>query len=226
MQAVILAGGEGALLKPLTLDRPKPLLPIVDRPHLSYILGMLEAANIHRVIITVDYLGEQIERYIKEKDSHIPITIYHVKEFKGTYSLLVDLHDQLEDEFLVINGDCMFDIELDQVLLRFKALESPLGIVARHEKDILGKGGLEVKDDLLQSIVSTPPSEDHDLMSDAQIYYMQKKIFSMMEGENISSIHLDLVQKALDKQIAVHIHEMMGFWAILGRITPYLESND
>ena len=119
MQAVILAGGLGTRLRPITLEIPKPMVPINGKPYLHYQLEMLQKYNITDILILAGHLGHKIEEYFKNgKNFGINIRYIFEKNLLGTGGSIKNAERFLEDNFFIINGDsylpinylCLIDI--------------------------------------------------------------------------------------------------------------------
>jgi NDP-sugar pyrophosphorylase family protein len=132
MLAVILAAGEGQRMRPLTLELPKPLLPIGGKPILEHVIDVLPS-EITEIIIVTGYKGDLIQNYFGELYKGTLITYVHQDEQKGTFDALLKVKEQLSDKlagrFLLLNAD---DLHGGQALA--EATQSPLALlVARHE---------------------------------------------------------------------------------------------
>jgi dTDP-glucose pyrophosphorylase len=116
LTAVIMAGGEGQRLRPLTNTLPKPMLPVGDRPILEIMLRLLQASGFNRVLISVGYLGCKIQEYF-ENGSRIGMDIHYLEESKpqGTAGSLGLIPDELKPDspFLVINGDLLTRLDFN-----------------------------------------------------------------------------------------------------------------
>jgi len=224
-QAIIFCGGTGVKLRPLTFSLPKPLLPIINKPILDYVIFSLKNAGVSHVIIVADYLAKSIEEYIQQNNFGISIEVYILKQYFGTAQILVSLKEKLEDTFLVVPGDCLYDFSLKEAIDVFQKRQVSMGLFARKETDILGRGGLVLDDqNYLKEIV---PLEENSrqMLSDAFIYFMKKDILSFVPKDKFFEIHLDLIRAVLDQKQAPFVIQMDRFWAIIGRIHPYLAAN-
>src|ERR1700746_4074390 len=108
MKAVVMAGGEGSRLRPLTVGRPKPMVPIVNRPVMEHILDLLKRHGITEVIVTVQYLANNIEDYFgtgSQFGMRIPCSREDVP--LGTAGSVKNAEELLTEPFLVISGDAL-----------------------------------------------------------------------------------------------------------------------
>src|SRR5215472_1819237 len=113
MKAVVMAGGEGSRLRPLTSQRPKPLVPVAGRPIMEHILLLLRKHQVREVVATLQYLGASIRNYFGDgSESGVELT-YSVEDSPlGTAGSVKLVEDQLREPFLVISGDALTDIDL------------------------------------------------------------------------------------------------------------------
>lgn len=115
-QVVILAGGLGVRLRPVTLTVPKPMAPVAGRPFLEYLLRLLVRQGLRRVVLLTGYLGEHVEAHFGDgADSGVAITYVREPEPRGTAGAIRDARDVLGDTFLVLNGDTYLDCDYKQL---------------------------------------------------------------------------------------------------------------
>src|SRR5271165_3542727 len=118
MKAVVMAGGEGSRLRPLTLQRPKPMVPIAGRPVAEHILMLLKDHGITEVVMTVQYLASNIEDYFGD-GSQFGMQIHYSREESplGTAGSVKNAEEWLKDDtFLVISGDALTDYNLSKAI--------------------------------------------------------------------------------------------------------------
>ncbi|MEO5723868.1 MAG: nucleotidyltransferase family protein, partial [Ilumatobacteraceae bacterium] len=122
MKAVIMAGGEGTRLRPLTSNAPKPMLPIVNRPMMEHVIALLRRHGFDEIIVTVAFLANHIKTYfgdgsefgVKLSYSDEPIPL-------GTAGSVGNARALLDETFLVISGDVLTDMDLTEVLAFYRA---------------------------------------------------------------------------------------------------------
>jgi NDP-sugar pyrophosphorylase family protein len=216
MQAIILAGGAGVRLRPLTFLTPKPLLKLINKPILDYIVQILKVSGITEIILTTDYLSDPLQDYIKKNQFGLKIISHKIKNFQGTAQILSEIAPLLQDEFLVLNGDCIFDLNLEQIIKKFRKHKAVVGMLIRQGSDLFSKGQISLnrEDKSLNSI-----------FNDAWIYYFKKEILEIIPEQQYFDIHLDLIIKAQKSKLPLKTYELKNFWAVLGRIHPYLAAN-
>ncbi|MCU1343750.1 MAG: Nucleotidyl transferase, partial [Acidimicrobiia bacterium] len=147
MKAVIMAGGEGTRLRPLTSNAPKPMLPIVNRPMMEHIIHLLRRHGFDEIVVTLAFLPQAITTYFGD-GSEFGVTMHYATELVplGTAGSVGNARDLLDERFLVISGDVLTDIDLTKLVafhddrkaiatIGLMAVENPLefGIVITNE---------------------------------------------------------------------------------------------
>src|SRR5262252_10078036 len=117
MKAVVMAGGEGSRLRPLTVTRPKPMVPIVGRPVMEHILNLLKSHGITDIVVTVQYMASAIEDYFGD-GSQLGLRINYSREEVplGTAGSVKNAEELLDEPFLVISGDALTDYDLTNII--------------------------------------------------------------------------------------------------------------
>ncbi|MGC8838262.1 MAG: nucleotidyltransferase family protein, partial [Anaerolineae bacterium] len=117
MKAVVMAGGEGSRLRPLTIGRPKPMVPVVHRPAMGHILYLLKQHGILDVVVTLQYMAEVIQDYFGDGSQWGMNIQYAVEESPlGTAGSVKNAQALLGEPFLVISGDALTDFNLSEVI--------------------------------------------------------------------------------------------------------------
>ena len=118
MQALVLAGGEGTRLRPLTLTLPKPVMPLAGRPFLSFMLDWLGRNGVDDVLLSCGYRSEAVEAVLGHRHGDMRIRYIVEDEPLGTAGPLRLAEDLLEERVLVLNGDCLADYDLSAEVQR------------------------------------------------------------------------------------------------------------
>ena len=118
MKAVVMAGGEGSRLRPITANRPKPLAPVANRPIMEHILLLLKEQGIEQVVATVYYLADAIEGYFGDGEAWgIPIHYSLEDTPLGTAGSVKQAEEHLRDgTFVLMSGDALTDIDLQPAI--------------------------------------------------------------------------------------------------------------
>ncbi len=130
MKAVVMAGGEGTRLRPLTCTRPKPMIKIMGKPVLGYIIDLLVKNGFDDIAVTVRYRAEDIETYIESLEyENVSVKCIPETRVLGTAGSVKNAAKDFSEPFLVISGDCICDIELSKVMLYHKSISADVTLV-------------------------------------------------------------------------------------------------
>src|SRR5574340_131786 len=141
MKAVVMAGGEGTRLRPLTSMRPKPMVPIVNQPVMEHILGLVKHHGMNEVVATLAFMPQVIEDYFGDGDEWGMDISYAIEETPlGTAGSVKNAADALTEPFLVISGDALTDIDLTGVIEFHKAHGGAVTIALKRVPDPLEFG--------------------------------------------------------------------------------------
>src|SRR5579862_2179207 len=148
VKAVVMAGGEGARLRPLTSRMPKPLVPVLGTPVLEHILRLLREHGITQVVVTLAYLGAEIRNRLGD-GAELDMEIEYVVEDRplGTAGSVRNAAHLLDDTFLVISGDAMTDLDLTAVVTEHRRRESAATIVLHQVPNPLEYGVIVTDDE-------------------------------------------------------------------------------
>jgi len=117
MKAVIMAGGEGTRLRPLTSNAPKPMMPIVNQPMMEHIVNLLKQHGFDEIVVTVAFLANHIRTYFGDGSELGVRMVYATEETPlGTAGSVRNAMEQLTERFLVISGDVVTDIDLGEIV--------------------------------------------------------------------------------------------------------------
>ena len=138
MKAVVMAGGEGTRLRPMTASQPKPMLPVVNRPIMEHVLRLLRQHGFDETVVTVQFLASLVRNYFGDGEDFGMSLQYATEEAPlGTAGSVKNAEDALRDQpFLVISGDALTDIDLSE-LVRFHKDNGALvtvGLAAANER--------------------------------------------------------------------------------------------
>ena len=137
MKAVVLVGGEGTRLRPITETLPKPLVPLVDRPSLDHVLDHLAGHGVHEVVLSSAYLEETFHAFIQARRGDPSITWIAETEPLGTGGAIVNALEALDTDepFFALNGDILTDLDLTEMLARHRDRGATATIACTHVED-------------------------------------------------------------------------------------------
>lgn len=213
-RALVMAGGFGTRLGPLTKTIPKPLLDVGGRPMLDRVLGKLEAAGISEIHVAVHYLADQIETFLAARPSTATIRLIKEERPLGTAGALGRMQSGGDEPVLVINADVESDVNLD-ALLRFHDRHAYDGTIAVscHEVTV-PFGVVRYTDDGLFSEITEKPT--YNYFVSAGIYLLSPEIVALVRGD--APIQMpELLNMAKLRGLKIGIFPLHEYWLDVGR---------
>lgn len=218
MKAVILAGGKGTRLSPYTKVLPKPLMPIGDMPILEVILRQIKLAGIDDVVLTVGHLSELLRTFFQD-GSRLGLNISYNYEDSplGTAGPIAFVPD-LEDTFLVMNGDVLSTLPLKE-LIQFHKTNNAIATIATHHRRVkVDLGVIQWDGDARVTGYIEKPTYDYSVSMG--IYVFEPRVLTYIpKGEYYD--FPDLVKKLIGVGEKVVGYRFDGYWQDLGRPDDY-----
>lgn len=225
MQALILAGGEGTRLRPLTSTVPKPVVPLVDRPFISYMLEWLHRHGVDRAIISCGFMADGVRAVLGDGAS-VGLELSYVEEPEplGTGGALKYAEDLIEERFLMLNGDILTDIDLTDQLRQHERTGARATLALVPVDDPSAYGLVRLGDDQsVKEFLEKPRPEqiDTNLIS-AGAYILERDVLDEMApaGTQIS-IERDVFPKLVGR--GLYGYEASGYWLDIGTPERYLQ---
>jgi NDP-mannose synthase len=218
MQAILVAGGKGKRLQPYTLVIPKPLIPLKDEPIMEVIVKQLERAGFNKIHLCIGYMGELLQTYFGD-GSKYNVGITYSKEMKplGTIGPLT-LIDSLDDDFLVLNGDTLSDINYQGLLIEHKNTQSALTIATFAKKVKIELGVLEYDQHRHLKEYIEKPTLSYSVSTG--VYALNKKVVRHLPRNEYFDFP-SLVKLLLAQGEKVNTFQHDGIWHDLGSIDSF-----
>ena len=224
MKAVIMAGGEGTRLRPLTCTTPKPMIKILGKPVLGYVIDLLIKNGFDEIAVTVRYRAEDIENYI-EGLSFDNVSIYCVEEEKvlGTAGSVKFAAKNWCEPFLVISGDCMCDTELSKIMLYHKSIMADVTIACVEVSDPSEYGTLSLtKNGEIESFCEKPDwSHAVSSLANTGIYILNSSVLDMIPEEKFYDFASNLFPDMMKKNKRLFGYHAEGYWCDIGNLESY-----
>ncbi|MBS1838984.1 MAG: NDP-sugar synthase, partial [Actinobacteria bacterium] len=228
MKAVIMAGGEGTRLRPLTSNAPKPMLPLVNRPMMEHIVELLTRHGIEDIVVTVAFMANAIRNYFGDGSEFGVHMVYASEETPlGTAGSVRNAMEELDDTFLVISGDVLTDVDLGHL------------VQVHHEQQALATIGLvRVENPLEYGIVIT--REDGSIerflekptwgqvFSDtinSGIYVLEPAVFDYIAAEESVDFSGDVFPALLHDEQRLVGAICDGYWEDVGTLPAYVRAH-
>jgi mannose-1-phosphate guanylyltransferase/phosphomannomutase len=226
MKAVIMAGGEGTRLRPLTSNQPKPMMPLANRPMMEHIVELLKKHGFDDIVVTVAFQPNAIRTYFGNGTEFGVRMVYATEETPlGTAGSVRNAMDELDEPFLVISGDVLTDIDLGGIVdfhrekkalatIGLKAMENPLefGIVITRE------------DGSIERFLEKPTwGQVFSDTINTGIYVLQPDIFEYIEPEKAIDFSSDVFPRLLDDSMPIYGYVADGYWEDVGTLDAYIK---
>ncbi len=229
MKAVVMAGGEGSRLRPLTIRRPKPMVPIAGKPVMEHILNLLKRHGITEVVVTVQYLASNIEDYFGN-GSQFGMHITYSREDVplGTAGSVKNAEDQLTEPFIVISGDALTDYNLTDIIKYHEEKRSLATLMLAHVHNPLEYGVIITNEDghITQFLEKPSWGEVFSDTINTGIYVLDPKIFSYFEKNKQFDFSQELFPMMLKNGDPIYGYVAnSGYWCDVGNLAEYMRAN-
>jgi mannose-1-phosphate guanylyltransferase/phosphomannomutase len=225
MKAVVMAGGEGTRLRPLTTNRPKPLVPVLGKPIAQHILEHLKRAGVDEVILTLYYLGDEIRSYFGDGSELGLKLVYSVEESPlGTAGSVKQAEDHLKDDtFIIVSGDALTDIDIEKALASHRANGAEATIVLQRVPNPLEFGVvLTEPDGRIQRFLEKPSwGEVFSDTVNTGMYILEPSVFNLMEHAKAYDWSSDIFPEILASGRKIYGHTMEEYWCDVGSLDQY-----
>lgn len=222
--AVLMAGGKGTRLRPLTENTPKPLLKVGEKPIIEYNIDRLASVGINNIHLSVNYLGDQIEEYFGngiEKAIHIN----YVRENKplGTIGSVLLVDKFKNDDILVMNSDLLTNIDFADFYKVFKDTQADMAVAATPYNIDVPYAVLEVdKENQVKSLKEKPR---YTYFSNAGIYLLNKDLLKMIPQDTFFDI-TDFMDKILEMNLKLVTYPINGYWLDIGKPEDFKKAQE
>lgn len=222
--AVIMAGGEGKRLRPLTEDTPKPLLKVGEKPIIEYNIDRLINVGIEKINISINYLGEQIEEYFGTGTGK-GVRINYLKEEipLGTIGSILLVENVENDDIIVMNSDLLTNIDFVDFFKTYRDSQADMAVAATtYHVDVpyavleLGEGS-EVR--------SLKEKPRYTYYSNAGIYILKKHLLKLIPQNKFFDI-TDLMDKILEMNLKLVTYPINGYWLDIGKHEDFKKAQE
>lgn len=228
MKAVVMAGGAGSRLRPLTVNRPKPMVPIVNRPVIGHILDLLKRHGITDVVITLQFMAEAIQDYFGD-GSGIGMNIdYSIEESPlGTAGSVKQAQHLLDDTFIVISGDALTDIDLSSVIAFHRQKKSLATLTLYRVPNPLEYGVviLDEEGHIRQFLEKPSWGEVISDNVNTGIYVLEPQVLDYFPAETKYDFSQELFPTLLEKGDPMYGYVADGYWCDVGNLAEFMRAN-
>ena len=228
MKAIILAGGEGTRLRPLTCNIPKAMVPVLNRPFLEHLINYLKEYNIIDIILATGQLPEQIQNYFGDGSGFDVRLTYSVENFPmGTAGAVKIVEKLLGESFIVFNGDIFTALDLT-AMMNFHREKNPIATIALTPvEDPTIYGVVETdRQSRVRHFTEKPCwSEVTTNMINAGVYVLEPDILGYVASNSFFSFEHDVFPPLLEEGRAIYGYPFESYWIDIGTPEKYFRLN-
>ena len=229
MQAIVLVGGEGTRLRPLTADTPKPAVTLVDRPFLAYAIEWLAAHGVTEVVLACGFLPDVLREALGDEEHHAGVTIAYATEPErlGTAGAIrfaaEALGDRLEDRFLALNGDVLADLDLSALVRAHEKRGAQATIGLHPVEDSSAYGLVRCDDDgrVLEFLEKTGEEVPGEINAGA--YVLERSVLDLVPAGRAVSIEREVFPRLVGDGLCALLLD--GYWMDIGTPERYLQAS-
>src|SRR3954453_19098702 len=225
MQALVLAGGEGTRLRPLTFTTPKPVMPLADRPFLSFMLDWLARHGIDEALISLGYRADDVEGVPGDDQGGMRLRYVVEDEPLGTAGPLRLAADEglLSGRVLVLNGDCLTDLDLTAMLRRHEETHATGTIALAAVEDTASYGVVPTDaSGAVEAFLEKQPGPAPTNRINAGTYILEPAVVEMIEAGRAVSIEREIFPRLVGH--GLHGFPFDDYWIDIGTPERYLEA--
>ena len=226
MKAVIMAGGEGTRLRPLTSNQPKPMMPVANRPMMEHVVELLKKHGFQDIVVTVAYQANAIRTYFGDGSEFGVRMVYATEENPlGTAGSVRNAMDELAEPFLVISGDVVTDIDLGAIV-DFHAEKKALATIGLKSMDNPLEFGIVItrEDGSIERFLEKPTwGQVFSDTINTGIYVLQPEIFDYITPDAAVDFSADVFPKLLDDGMPIFGFVADGYWEDVGTLDAYIK---
>jgi mannose-1-phosphate guanylyltransferase len=225
VQALVLAGGEGTRLRPLTLTTPKPVLPLAGRPFLSFMLDWLHGHGVEEVILSLGFLSDAVHAVLGDIQSGMRLRYVHEDDPLGTAGPVRLAADEgiLADRFFVLNGDVLTDMDLTAELVQHDATGATGTLALIEVEDVESYGVVPCDSDgRVTEFREKQPGPAPTNRINAGAYILEKSVVDLIPAGRAVSFEREVFPQMVGN--GLHGWNAAGYWIDIGTPERYLEA--
>lgn len=223
MKAVILAGGEGQRLRPLTKTRPKPLMRVGDRAILDIMIERLAEEGVREVAVTLGYRGDDIKGEIGNTRHGVKIYYFEEKTPLGSAGGVKNCRSFIEGDTLILSGDALTDLSFSEMLLyhREKKADLTLAVTPRKKGSLYGVAELSEEGRVKKFLEKPDIPDSEEVLINCGIYVLSRDVISLIPENTF----FDFARDVFPKVEKLYGYKTSAFWCDIGSFSEYRRSN-
>ncbi len=224
MKAVIMAGGEGTRLRPLTCNRPKPMVPVVNKPVMEHIIDLLKKHNLTDIAVTLQYMPELIKEFFHDGNEFGVNMRYYIEQTPlGTAGSVKNAEEFLNDTFVVISGDALTDIDLSKAI-EFHFNKGSIATLILKRVDVPLEYGVVVTNDEGRITRFLEKPSWGEVFSDTVntgIYILSPEVLGYFNKNEMFDFSKDLFPILLKEEKPIYGFITEDYWCDIGDLRAY-----
>lgn len=213
VDAVLMAGGKGERLRPLTDKVPKPLLKVGDKPIIDYNIDRLLKFGIEHIHVTVNYLAEQIESHFKDDREGVFVNCVREPEYLGTIGAVKFIRNFHHDTVLVMNSDLFTNIDLEEFYDQFSRNGSDMCIAVVPYSVSVPYGIFDLDGNSIMGLQEKPT---YNYYANSGIYLIKRNLFELIPDGTFFNV-TDLIEILISRNYKVTRFPLLGYWIDVGK---------
>lgn len=222
IDAVLMAGGKGERLRPLTEKTPKPLLPVGDKAIIDHNIDRLISYGVKNINVTVNYLGEQLEEHFAGPHNGVQVQTVREPKFLGTIGSIKFVKEFYNDTVLVMNSDLFTNINYEDFFLHFKEHDAEMSVAAVPYTVSVPYGIFDLKGRDIQGLIEKPT---YNYYANAGIYLIKRTALEEIPKDSFFNA-TDLIEKLISENKKVIRFPLNGTWIDIGSPQEYQKANE
>ena len=226
MKAVILVGGEGTRLRPLTLNRPKPMVPILNRPFLEHMINYLNGHGIDDIILALCYLPDHIQKYFGDgSDFGVRLTCVTESPPLGTAGAVKNVEQHLDETFFVFNGDVFTDLDLTRMMEfhQERRAKVTIALTPVENPSIYGVVEADANSRVERFVEKPSPDAVTTNMINAGIYIIEPGALESIPSQSFCMFEREVFPKLVETGDPVYSYASDAYWIDIGSHEKYLK---
>ena len=222
IDAVLMAGGKGERLRPLTEKTPKPLLKVGDKAIIDHNIDRLIDYGVKHISVTVNYLGEQLEAHFANPRGEIKVNTVREPMYLGTIGSIKFVENFYNDTVLVMNSDLFTNINYEDFYLHFKEHDAEMSVAAVPYTVSVPYGIFDLEGRNIQGLIEKPT---YNYYANAGIYLIKRSALNEIPNDTFFNA-TDLIEKLIGEGKKVIRFPLNGTWIDIGNPQDYAKAND
>lgn len=222
IDAVLMAGGKGERLRPLTEKTPKPLLPVGEKAIIDYNIDRLISYGIDHISVTTNYLHEQIEKHFEDERNGVLVKCVCEPKFLGTIGSVKFVDTFYHDTVLVMNSDLFTNIDYEDFYLHFKENDADMSIAAIPYSISVPYGIFELEGRYIHGVKEKPT---YNYYANAGIYLIKKQLLDLIPDDTFYNA-TDFMEMLIQAKMKVVRFPITGYWIDIGKPEDYKRAQE